>query len=489
MDGIKRYNTDLAEVNLLRILDALLHKLWIILLASAGGALTVFAVTYFFVSPKYASSVLFYVNNNSLSAGSTMRSIDSGDIAASKSLVNTYIVILNTEQTLNDVIDYAKVDRSVSELDSMIRAEAVKDTQMFRVVVTSVDPEEANGIADAISYILPKRISNIVEGSSAKIVSQARNPAKPSSPSYGRNALMGFLLGFVLSAGWIVTREMMDVTVRKEEDIAQICQYPILAMVPDMNAAGKGQSCYAYPVNGKRKKKGGTFSGKKQQNHPVLLGSRIGFAASEAYKLLRTKLQFSFADDNDCRVIGVSSAVSGEGKSVTAVNLAYSLAQLDKKVLLVDCDMRRPTLAEKLQLLKQPGLSSYLTRQCQLVELIQKCALDENGKVFHVIPAGQNPPNPVELLSSERMQKALAAMGKVYDYVILDLPPVGEVSDALAVAGETDGILLVVRQDLCDRFALADTIRQFEFVQARILGVVFNGTGDHGGYYGNSEKR
>jgi capsular exopolysaccharide synthesis family protein len=246
-----------------------------------------------------------------------------------------------------------------------------------------------------------------------------------------------------------------------------------------MEVHSKGGSYYGYGKKSAYDKNGGK-NGKRIE----LVGGNISFAAAEAYKLLRTKLQFSFADEGDCRVIGISSALSGEGKSLTAVNLAYTLSQLDKKVLLVDCDMRRPTLAEKLGLLKQPGLSSYLTRQSYLNDLIQVCTLKENKKAFHVISAGQTPPNPIELLSSERMKKALVAMREAYDYVILDLPPVGEVSDAMAVTKQTDGILLVVRQNYCNRSVLAEAVRQFDFINTKTLGVVFNCTSEHSGKYG-----
>ena len=216
-----------------------------------------------------------------------------------------------------------------------------------------------------------------------------------------------------------------------------------------------------------------------------LLYAPVLSAAAESYKLLRTKLQFAFADENDSHVIGISSSTSGEGKSLSAVNLAYSLSQLGKSVILIDCDMRRPTLAEKLKIQKKPGLSNFLTGQSRLEELIQYCNIRDDERAFHVIAAGPNPPNPIELLSSERMAKFLAGLRKICDYVILDLPPVGEVSDALAVSHLADGVLLVVRQDRCDRAMLADTVRQFEFVDAKILGVVFNGASESGGkgYY------
>ena len=174
---------------------------------------------------------------------------------------------------------------------------------------------------------------------------------------------------------------------------------------------------------------------------------------------------------------------------MTAVNLAYTLSELNKKVILIDCDMRRPTLAEKLGILKSPGLSSCLTGQCGLNELVQYCSLKNAEKAFHVISAGQNPPNPVELLSSDRMSKVLQVLRKEYDYVILDLPPVGEVSDAMAVANKTDGMLLIVRQNYCDRIALSDEVQQFAFIKAKILGVVINCASEQDGNYGKKYNK
>ena len=474
------------ELDLSRLFRAVMNRIWLITVVSVLCAVLAFVGTFFLITPQYQSSAMFYVNNNSFSVGDTSLSISSGDLVTSRNLVDSYIVILKTRETLNDVRDYVGSDRSYSELKSMITAGAVDETEIFRVTVTSPDPNEAERLANAIAYILPKRIGTLIDGTSAKVVDAAVVPSGPSSPSYSKNTVIGFILGFMVMVGMVALREIFDVTIRSEEDVTQVCSHPILAAVPDMNASSKGSSYYYYRDSGKKGKKkksnyDTTKAGKKQHE---LMGPGISFAATEAYKLLRTKIQFSFADDNDCRVIGLSSALSGEGKSLTAVNLAYTLSQLDKKVILVDCDMRRPTLAEKLNIRKKPGLSSYLTGQSHLVDLVQNCNLKGAEEAFHVISAGQNPPNPVELLSSARMQKALETMRKVYDYIILDLPPVGEVTDAMAVANATDGMLLVVRQNYCDRLVLGDAARQFEFINAKILGTVFNCTSEHGGNYG-----
>ena len=473
-------NKEEMEIDVQRVVGAVWTRSWIVALVAILCAVITFLGTFYLITPQYQSSAMFYVNNNSLSVGDASFSITSSDITAAKSLVDSYIVILQTRESLNDVIDYAGVTRTYGELKSMISAASVNSTEIFEVVVTSPDPYEAERIADAIAYILPKRISSIIEGTSAKVVDAAVVPSKPSSPSYTVNTLVGFVIGFVLSVGIIALREIFDVSIRVDEDITHNSSHPILASIPDMAAPTKGGYYYGYG-NNKKPFKSSSATGNKE---PVLVGSEISFAASEAYKLLRTKLQFSFAGEDDCRVIGVSSALTGEGKSLSSVNLAYTLSELGKQVLLIDCDMRRPSVAAKLPIAKAPGLSNYLSGQSKLNDLFQPCGIKDNVNAFDVIAAGRNPPNPVELLSSPKMSRMLENLRASYDYIILDLPPVGEVSDALAIAKLTDGMLLVVRQNYCNRNAFASAVRQFEFVGARILGFVFNCTTEHSGGYG-----
>ncbi len=473
--------TATVRFDLQRILNALMKKAgWIGLIAIVTAAI-VLAGTLLLITPTYEASALFYVNNSSGAAEDSQDSISSSDISAAENLVGSYIVILQTQETMERVIAHSSVDRTAAELLDMISAGAVNSTQVLEVVVTSSDPQEAAQIAEAISVVLPERIADIILGTSAKVVDTVQVPEQPSSPSYVKNAVLGFLIGMMLSVGVITLQEILDIRIRSEEEIAEVCQYPVLVTVPDVSAPSKGSG---YGSNASTKKKP-----QSKNRQTALIGPDISFSAAEAYKLLRTKLQFSFVDAEDStgRVIGVSSAVAGEGKSFTSANLAYALSELGKKVLLIDCDMRLPTLAQKLGLQAQRGLSSYLAGQCKLEELIQYCGIKEHEKDFHVITAGQIPPNPVELLSSRRMAHGLETVRKFYDFVILDLPPVSEVSDAVTVSRETDGMLLVVHQNHCDRMVLAEAVSQFEFVGAKILGVIYNGAADRKGQYGKKK--
>ena len=469
---------ELFEIDLARVFAAIMGKLWVIAIVATLCAVLAFSFTFCFIAPEYQASAVFYVNNNSLSVGDASFSLSSGDISAAKSLVDSYIVILDSWPTLNQIIDYAKLDCTRDELSEMISAGAVNDTEIFKITVTSTDPKEAETIANAVAAVLPVRIDQIIEGTSARVVETALTPAAPSSPSYPKNTVVGFMLGFMLTVVVIVLREVFDNTVRSEVDVTQVCELPILAAVPDMIVPDKG-GYYTYTESGQKKKK------KKlsPKNRPVI-GNDISFAASEAYKLLRTMLEYSFADEKNCRIIGITSALTGEGKSLTAVNLALNLAQMRNKVLLIDCDMRRPSIAAKLNIDKTPGLSGFLSGQKDLASLIRQCGIKDNEKAFHVITAGTNPPNPMELLGSARMEKMLDVLREPYDYIILDLPPVCVVSDALVVAKRTDGILMVVREDYCSRNLLNEAVRKLKFVDARILGVSYNCTNAESGRYG-----
>ena len=159
-----------VEIDVQRIFAALWHKIWLVILSAVLAAVLTFVVVFYFVTPKYQASAMFYVNNSDISVGGASLDISSADITASKDLVESYIVILNSRDTLSLVKDYAGVDYSISALRGMISAEAVNSTEIFEVVVTSTDKQEAYKIATAIESVLPNRIDGIIDGTTAKIV-------------------------------------------------------------------------------------------------------------------------------------------------------------------------------------------------------------------------------------------------------------------------------------------------------------------------------
>lgn len=203
------------------------------------------------------------------------------------------------------------------------------------------------------------------------------------------------------------------------------------------------------------------------------IGKNLSFGASEAYKLLRTNLMFSMADEGSCKIIGVTSALRGEGKSTTSANLAYSLAQSGKNTLLLEADMRIPIQASVFRLEETPGLSDVLTGMSSLTEAVRQ---QTPIRTMSILPAGEISPNPAELLSSKQMKAVLDALAKVYEYIIIDLPPINAVSDGLVVSNLLSGMIVVVRENYCDQHSLSETMQRLELLEVKMLGFVFNGT-------------
>lgn len=199
------------------------------------------------------------------------------------------------------------------------------------------------------------------------------------------------------------------------------------------------------------------------------LGRNRSFAMAEAHKRLRTNVMFSFADDAECHVIGVTSAMAHEGKSTTSMNLAYDLMKAGKKTLLIDADMRLSRVAKYLELERSPGLSNMLVGKSTNQNVVQQ-AKGQDG--LHVITCGDIPPNPTELLSSKRFGLMLDVLKETYEYIVIDLPPVTEVSDALIASQLADGMIVVVRQGVADKRLLDDTLMQLNLGGARIIGLV-----------------
>lgn len=254
MEKPVREKDDVMVIDLVQLAKALWRRAWAIVLAMiiCGGA--AFSYAYFLVTPLYQASAMMYVNNSSVSVGSTQ--VDLSDLTAAQSLVETYLVILKTRGTLEEVIEVADVPYTYEQLSGMITAGAVNSTEVFEIQVTSADPQEAEKLANTIADLLPERISQIIDGSSAKIVDYAVVPSHKSSPSISRYTMIGLLLGAVISCGVIILFELFDEQIRDEDYVRETFDLPLLAAVPDLlsksrenyyrdsgnSAAGKGEN-------------------------------------------------------------------------------------------------------------------------------------------------------------------------------------------------------------------------------------------------------
>lgn len=223
---------------------------------------------------------------------------------------------------------------------------------------------------------------------------------------------------------------------------------------------------------------------RKQQdeawNLHTMFGPYLNFATTEAYKLLRTNIVFSFPDDGKGRVVGVTSAIQGEGKSTTVANVAYALSEAGYRVLLLEADLRKPTISSKLSVERAPGLTNLLVARGNYREVIQTCSV---ASKMDIISSGDIPPNPSELLGSERMAALIEELKADYDYILMDLPPVTMVSDAVTVSKLLDGVIMVIRAGVSDEHMLEEALRQLDMVNTRILGFTYRDNNDKKNIY------
>lgn len=231
----KRQQNDAeVEIDLLELAKALWHRAWAIALAVAIAGSIAFFHTAFMVTPLYQANAMMYVNNGAFSVGGTSVSISPGQLTAAQSLVETYVVILKSRTTLEKVAEVAGVNYTYEQLNSMVTASPVKNTEIFEISVVSSKPREAELIANTVAEILPERIADIVDGASVRVVDYAVTPTRKVSPSITKNTAMGMIIGFVLSCGVIVVMKLSDTTISSVDYLVQNYDLPILAVIPDM---------------------------------------------------------------------------------------------------------------------------------------------------------------------------------------------------------------------------------------------------------------
>lgn len=228
------------EIDLMRLLQALWHKAWIIALTAVVFAAAAFGFTYFMVTPMYQAECMLYINNNK-DTSSQSENISEADITASQSLVGTYIAILNSRSVLSETLIQAGSDYTEGELSSMISASAVNETEVLRITITCADPQDASDLANAVSEVSANTMMETVSGCNVRIVDYATVPSAPSSPNIMRNTALGFLLGVILSAAVIILLDLTNRVIRSEKDLNTLFdEIPVLGVIPELSAKTAG---------------------------------------------------------------------------------------------------------------------------------------------------------------------------------------------------------------------------------------------------------
>jgi tyrosine-protein kinase Etk/Wzc len=368
-----------------------------------------------------------------------------------RSTATTYLQGLN-----NTVRAY---DRTLAQFATDLERIPAKEVQLARLerqrnVLVEVYTVLQNRLQEA-------RILEAVEDASVRIVDPAILPSQPVKPRKLLNLFLGLVLGGMLGVGIAFLREYMDETVHTKEDVQAATKgAPVLGMIPRIREAvgSSGRTAQA--------------GGPGELNSRLVAGRDPRNPVSEAYRSLRTNLTFA-NPDHPPRTIVVTSALPQDGKTTSAANLCITLAQQGIKTLLVDADLRRGVLNNVFDTPREPGLITILAGKCGIADAIRTIDLGASG-TLDFLPSGGYPPNPAEILGSQRMRSLIEALEERYDLVIIDTAPLTVVTDAAVLGTKADGVLLVARANSTEKGALTYSVEQLRNVRATILGSVIN---------------
>jgi capsular exopolysaccharide synthesis family protein len=367
----------------------------------------------------------------------------------------------------------ARDEKAIKQALERAKAEAVQQNQSAsQYGALKADVETMTALyTEFLQKTKQADLQLVEQHNNLRVIEPADVPASPIGPMRLRTILIGFLVSLVVGIGLAFFLEYLDNTVKSVEDVVRVAQLPTLAVIPAINTVT------VRALHSKNKKNGNGAQSlslaASSHSSPGKLSRLVALdqlsSVVEAYRMLRTSVLLSAAG-NPPKTILFTSGQPGEGKTTTAINTAISLAQLGSSVLLIDADLRRPTVHRVFKMNQPTGLSTYLSRQVEVDSLIQKLWTPH----LSVLPCGPIPPNPAELISSERMKELLRALSEKFDHILIDSPPLINVTDPVILSTMVDGVILVIQAGRSTRDVLRRARQELGSVGAKIFGVVLN---------------
>lgn len=396
-------------------------------------------------TPKYTATTRIFFGVEGTGSAAEMAQ---GSSFAERQMTS-YAEVATSPLVLDPVIKTLGLELSAPDLAQAIVASVPTETVILELAVTDPDPARAAAIANAVGAEVSKVAAELSpqrsDGSQAvraTTLTPAGRPTTASSPNVPLNLALGFVVGLLIGLGIALLRNILDTKVRSEQDVRALTDSPILGIIAFDDGV---------------------------PSHPVILREDPRGAAAEAIRRLRTNLQF-VGVAGQSRSIVVSSSVPGEGKTTAAINLAVSLADAGAKVLLIDADLRRPAVDKYLGLEGRAGLTTVLIGKASLADVVQPYG----DTALDILPAGQIPPNPSEILGSPAMNALLKATAATYDMVLIDSPPVLPVTDAAVLGRQVDGALVIAGMDRIHRPQIREALASLETAGCPVLGLVIN---------------
>ena len=438
----------MEEINLKDFWNYYKGYLLIICLVTLLGVVSIFLYDKLLKKPLYSTyTTVVLVKDTSDKEDDT---ISQSDVILNQKLVSTYREIIKSRLVLSQVIDRLNLSNTVDEISRKVSVEALSDTEILKIKVTDDTPTGATDIANTIAEVFDKEIKQIYNISNVSIIDKAIVPINPSNNKLLRDIVLMGLLCFIGGSAIIFVIFYFDDTIRTIDDIDEDLGVPVIAKV---------------------------F--KDDSKNELVVEKKPNALVSESIRTLRTNLQFASVD-NEIRSILVTSSVPSEGKSFISANLAIAFAQTGKKVLLIDCDLRKGRQHRIFKVEGKEGLSNLLIND------ITNCAdfINETKiKNLYLMPRGIVPPNPSELLNSRKNESLIKLLTKHFDIIILDGSPINGLSDSLILSSYVDRVLLVSCMNHTPKTEFKNTIKALQNVNANIAGCIANNVNStHSGY-------
>jgi capsular exopolysaccharide synthesis family protein len=434
-------------------LDAVRKRWWWVVaaVAVAVGAAVLVNVR---ATPQYATSVTFFVSTSS--AQGVTDAYQGG--LFSQQRVKSYSGLLTSDRLAEAVVSRHSLGLRPAQVQQRISARPVPDTVLLQAVVTDSLPNRSEQIARALAREFPNLVQRLETSPGADrpavkvevVAGPLLNP-DPVSPRPVRNIGLGLFLGLLAGIGLALLRGLLDTTVRTVEQLQEVTSAAVLGTIPLDSTA---------------------------RREPLVIGRQAHSARAEAFRQLRTNLQFADVD-KPIRSLVVTSAMPNEGKTTTATNLALTFAEAGSSVVLVEADLRRPQAAAYLDMEGAVGLTNVLAGQADIDDVLQPWG----DSSLTVLPSGFIPPNPSELLGSQQMADLLVNLRARFDVVIVDTAPLVPVTDAAPIAAQVDGAILVGRCAKTTEAHIRAASAALRAVDARLLGCVLNMTPHRSGSY------
>lgn len=422
-----------------------------LLIGMLVGALLGFG--YSLLQPKvYASSATGYVT---VGESTGIGDVISGSSAA-KDKASSYLALVSSGPVADEIVKQnPNIGMSAEEIKGHLTASLEGDSALMKVQATASSPEAAQTLANTSLSATAKVVNDLEGSTTVRVVplDDATLPGAPSSPNTKLNVLAGALAGLVLVFAAIFLRKAIDVKVRTRDDVTKATKTGVLGTLPET----------------------------EQLSEKNLLTNQDDHTSQEAIRQLRTNLRFVNVD-NPPKSVLVTSSEPGEGKSTVSTSLARSLAESGQPTILIDADLRRPTIGKKFNIDAKIGLTQVLAGQVELAEAVRQY---EDSQLF-LLPAGRIPPNPSELLGSDKMRQLVKELSSEF-MVIVDVPPLLPITDASLLSSAVDGVILVATVGKTRKEHLEEAANMLNKVGAALIGVVINRTplkGLGNSYYG-----